>query len=269
MIRFDEQVVSDAGPGDLSPRIWSAYRTPSTSNDHNDLLAKLHMMRPDTDGSLRPTVAGVLMASPDARRWLPNAYIQAVAYRSTTIGTDTPDPYQVDAADIFGPLSTQTTLACQFVAKNMNVAAFKNLVRVDRPQFDMEAVFEAVVNAVAHRDYSTHGSKIRLRLFRDRLEIYSPGAIPNTMSVEDLPHLQATRNEVITSLLAKCSIPTNVPGLTTDRRTLMDRRGEGVPIILNNSLELSGREPDYRPIGDAELLLTIYAPADDTQDASS
>ena len=39
----------------------------------------------------------------------------------------------------------------------------------------MTAVFEAVVNAVAHRDYSVHGSKIRLRLFSDRLELYSPG----------------------------------------------------------------------------------------------
>ncbi len=48
--------------------------------------------------------------------------------------------------------------------------------------------------------------------------------------------------------------------LDTDRRTLMDRRGEGVCIILENSERLPGREPRYRLIDNAELLLTIHAP---------
>ena len=261
-MRFDEQTVPDATPDDLPREIWSRFRTARTGEDRNDVLAKLHLARRDESGSLRPTVAGVLMASTDPRRWLPNAYVQAVAYRGTTIRTGTLDPYQLDAADLTGSLDAQIAGACRFVARNMKVAAFKDQGRVDRPQFDMAAVFEAVVNAVAHRDYSIHGSKIRLRLFRDRLELYSPGAIPNTMSLQDLPHLQATRNEVVTSLLAKCSVPSNVPWLETPRRTMMDRRGEGVPLILDNSIRLSGREPEYRLIGDAELLLTIYAPAD-------
>ena len=91
------------------------------------------------------------------------------------------------------------------------------------------------------------------------MELYSRGGIPNSMSVEHLPHLQSARNEFITSLLAKCPVPRDVPCLTTDRRTMMDRRGEGVPLILDNSRRLSGREPDYRLIGDAELMLTIHA----------
>ena len=98
----------------------------------------------------------------------------------------------------------------------MKIATFKHLGRADQPQFDIEAVFEAVVNAVAHRDYSIHGSKIRLRLFEDRLELYSPGGIPNAMTVERLVHLQSSRNEVVTSLLAKCSVPVDVPWLRTD-----------------------------------------------------
>ena len=57
----------------------------------------------------------------------------------------------------------------------MFVKAWKKegLCRIDLPQYDMMAVFEAVTNAVAHRDYSMAGSKIRLRMFDDRLEIYS------------------------------------------------------------------------------------------------
>ena len=262
LIRFDEQTVPTAALGDLSDKLWDRFRTPLTGNDRSDVLAKLHLARTDEDGSLRPTVAGVLMASSDPTRWLPNAFIQAVAYRGTTIRASTDDPYQLDASDIIGPLNKQIDGACRFVARNMNVAAFKDQGRIDRPQFDMEAVFEAVVNAVAHRDYSIYGSKIRLHLFQDRLELYSPGAIPNIMSLQNLPHLQSTRNEVITSLLAKCPVPPEMPSFTTHRRTMMDKRGGGVPVILENSKMLSGRDPEYQLIGDAELLLTIYAPAD-------
>lgn len=124
----------------------------------------------------------------------------------------------------------------------------------------MSAVFEAVVNAVAHRDYSIYGSKIRLRMFEDRMELSSPGAIPNSMDIDDLDDLQSTRNDVIASLMAKMPVPDDA-WLTTHRRTMMDRRGEGVRVILDNSERLSGKTPDYRLIGGEELLLTIYAPA--------
>ena len=260
LIRFDEQTVPTATLDDLSDEIWDRFRTPLTGNDRGEVLAKLHLARTDEDGSLRPTVAGVLMASSDPTKWLPNAFIQAVAYQGTTIREQIDDPYQLDASDIIGPLNEQVEGACRFVARNMKVAAVKDQGRIDLPQFDMGAVFEAVVNAVAHRDYSIHGSKIRLHLFQDRLELYSPGALPNTMSLQDLPHLQSTRNEVITSLLAKYPVPQETPTFTTHRRTMMDKRGEGVPVILQNSKKLSGRDPDYKLIGDAELLLTIYAP---------
>ena len=74
--------------------------------------------------------------------------------------------------------------------------------------------------------------------------------------------LHMVRNEVLTSLLAKCPIPPDIPRLTTDRKTMMDRRGEGVPVILENSIKLSGRTPEYRLLGNAELMLTIFAPAE-------
>ncbi len=211
------------------------------------------------DGVLRSTVAGVLMAAQDPRNWMPNAFIQAVAYRGTGgVPAEPGDIYQLDAADITGPLDQQIIDACRFVMKNMTTTATKSLGRQDLPQFDMTAVFEAVVNAVAHRDYSIHGSKIRLRLFADRLEIYSPGAIANTMTVDSLAYRQSARNETITSLLARCPIPTNAP-FKTDRVTLMDKRGEGVRIILENSTKLAGKIPEYRLLDEAELLLTIYA----------
>ncbi|MGH8161177.1 MAG: ATP-binding protein, partial [Gammaproteobacteria bacterium] len=153
----------------------------------------------------------------------------------------------------------QITQACAFVARNAFVAAGKlpQGGRVDLPAFDALAVFEAVTNAVAHRDYSMAGAKIRLRVFADRLEIYSPGMLPNTMTPESLRFRQAARNEALTSLLARC--PVADAEVSKSRSHVMDKRGEGVGIILDRSEKLSGRVPEYEMIDNSELRLTIYA----------
>ena len=193
------------------------------------------------------------MACEQPHEFLANAFIQAVVYR----GTERNAAYQIDARDVVGPLDVQIAEAYKFVEKNMTVYGVKEPARRDIPQYAMQAVFEALANAVAHRDYSIQGSKIRLHMFSDRLEIFSPGAIPNTMTIESLSLRQAARNELLTSLLARCPLPFgDFPG---DRKFFMDKRGEGVPIILSASEKLSGRLPEYRVIDDAELLLTIFA----------
>jgi predicted HTH transcriptional regulator len=137
------------------------------------------------------------------------------------------------------------------------VAATKKPYRVETPQFSERAVFEAMVNAVAHRDYSVSGSKIRFFMFEDRLEIYSPGALPNTVTVESLALRQATRNELITSLLAESPVAETIGDV--GRGYYMEKRGDGVPIIFRESENLSGTKPVYQLIDDSELLLTIYA----------
>lgn len=270
LIRFDEQVVPDASIDELDPGLWQRFRTPRSPGDRDELLTKLAMARRDEDGTLRPTVAGVLLGTTEPHEWLANAYIQAVAYRGTE---PRPDPeggvYQVDAADIVGPLDRQVLEACHFVRKNMRVAASKELGRKDLPQYHLGAVFEALVNAVAHRDYSVYGSKIRLRMFADRLELYSPGALTNTMELDALALRQSARNEVLTSLLARCPIPDSQQWLPTTRGTLMDRRGEGVGIILAESERLSGKKPLYELIDEAELRLTIFAANGEVSDAQA
>lgn len=77
--------------------------------------------------------------------------------------------YQLDATDIVGPLNLYVTDAVGFVEKNMKVAAVKEPARRDIPQSLMQAVFEALVNTVAHQNYSIQGSKIRFPMFSDRL----------------------------------------------------------------------------------------------------
>jgi predicted HTH transcriptional regulator len=141
----------------------------------------------------------------------------------------------------------------------MWVAAIKAPGRIEFPQYSIRAVFEAIVNAVAHRDYSIHGSKIRLFMFADRLEIFSPGSLPNTITIDSIELRQATRNELITFLLSR--LPVSDPKQETGRQFFMEKRGEGVPIIFAESRKASGKQPVYRLIDDAELMLTIYSAA--------
>ena len=125
------------------------------------------------------------------------------------------------------------------------------------PQYSEEAVFEAVVNAVVHRDYSIRGSKVRLSMFEDRLEIQSPGSLPNNLTLESMEHRQVTRNEILASVLARMPVE-GIRG-STNRRYLMERRGDGVPIIIRETTELSGRRPEYSLVDDSEVLLNIGA----------
>ena len=268
IIRFDEQPVAGATVESLSSVLCDSFRTDRSDADADNFLRKLGIVAPDTSGIQRPTVAGVLVACDEPCRWLPNAYIQAVAYRGVSIqAASGTGPYQIDASDIEGPVPAQIADACRFVFKNMKISAVKSIGRQDRPQYDMPAVFEAVTNAVAHRDYSIHGSKIRLRLFEDRLELCSPGPVVNSLSVDSLRYRQAARNETLCSLLAKSAVP-GTDWLITGRSRIMEKRGEGVPIILDNSTALSGREPQYRLIDDSELMLTIYAADADARPVS-
>jgi ATP-dependent DNA helicase RecG len=253
LIRFDEQAVPHATTEDLEPQLYQRFRTPLSGESDQEFLIKLRLITQDDLGTWRPTVAGVLLTTRNPRQWIPNAFIQAVCYR----GTDRDASDQVDHKDIEGPIDEQILGACRFVKLNMKVAAYKSPGRVEVPQYAMPAVFEAVVNAVAHRDYAIYGSKIRLHMFSDRLELFSPGSLLNTLTIDSLHLRQVSRNELLTSLLARSAI--GMEGLSETRQYMMDKRGEGVPIILQKSEALSGKKPIYRLIDEAELLLTIYA----------
>ncbi len=253
LIRFDEQPIARADPEVLEPRLWKRFRTVISPVNDQEFLQKIQLIAVDEDGVLRPTVSGVLMAAEHPQEFIKTAYIQAVCYR----GAERNASYQLDAKDITGPLDMQVREACKFVERNMRIYAVKAPNRIETPQFSMNAVFEAVVNAVVHRDYSVYGSKIRLHLFTDRLEIFSPGTIPNTMTIESLSERQSARNELLSSLLARC--PMNVNAIGSQRSYIMDKRGEGVPIIITESEKLSGSKPEYQLIDDAELKLTIFA----------
>lgn len=267
LIRFDETPVPRATLAELDEALWRRFAPSAGAEPAELLLSKLAMAARDETGTWRPTVAGLLMASHHPERQLPGAFVQAVAYSGTHLVAATEAAYQRDAKDIVGPLDQQIFETCGFVRRHMSTAARKRVDggREDVPQFDLLAVFEAVTNAVAHRDYSMGGSKVRLRLFDDRLELYTPGDLANTMTPESLPFRQAARNEALTSLLARCPVgqEAGMDELARVRIRIMDKRGEGVPIILARSRLLSGKEPSYRLLDGSELLLTLFSAASD------
>lgn len=252
IIRFDEQEIADCGFDDMDALLLRRFLKPD-QGDPMDQLSRLHLLRLE-DGKVTPTVSGVLLCTLDPSRWLRNAEIIAVAHW----GENNDPNEQIDALEISGPLDRQIFDAFHFVRRNMYTAARKRLGRIDYPQYHLGAVFEAIVNAVAHRDYSLHAQRIRLFMFRDRMEIHSPGGLPNTLSLESMTRLSSPRNEVLASLFARY-YPVDDPAL--GKRYLMDRRGFGVEMILRESEALSGKRPLYEVIGDLELCLTIPAQA--------
>lgn len=251
VIRFDESPVPRTAPENLDDGLTRRFLREDGVLTEDD-LRKLRIVANDEDDIARITVAGMLLCTRDPGQWMPHAQIQAVSY----VGERQDINYQSDARDFGGPLDDQIIEALHFVRRNMRVAAMKTMARVETPQFSERAVFEALVNAVAHRDYSMVGARVRLHLFGNRLELYVPGALANTLTPDSMDLRQYSRNELIVSLLARCPV---WEGETLGRTHIMDRRGDGVPVILNESRKLSGRLPEYRLIDDSELQLVIWA----------
>lgn len=252
LIRFDEQVVPETSIQDFDDRLAARFKK-GEGEEIETSLRKLGLLREDDQGATRATVGGILFCSNDPTSWLRNAYVDAVAYK----GTERSPNYQLDAKRITGPLDRQIDEAWRFCLRNSRVEAHKGPARTETPQFSERALFEAIVNAVAHRDYSISVSHIRLSIYDNRLELCSPGSLPNTMTVESIDRRQATRNELIASVLARVPIPET--NLDLKRTYMMDKRGWGVPAILEESERLSGKRPVYEVVDESEVILTIYA----------
>ena len=197
LIRFDEQLVPQTTRDVIAPELKTRF----LRGDLPEItqLKKLYLIGDDESGELRLTVSGVLLLTARPADYLSSAYIQCVAYS----GSERNAEYQLDAQDCDGPVDEQIRHAFNFVKRNMRVEAVKRPGRIDIPQYDLAAVFEAIVNAVAHRDYAMHGARIRLHLFADRLELSTPGGLPNSLTVDSMDAHSITRNETLVNLLSR------------------------------------------------------------------
>lgn len=191
--------------------------------------------------SMLPTKAGLLLFGRDPQRWVRSSAILLARYPGTEMGD------RFIKEEVQGPLPAQIRKAEAFVLSNMRrEVRLLGLERVEESEYPVEAVREAIVNAVAHRDYRIGGEEIRILIFRDRIEFYSPGRLPGHVTVDNLVNERFSRNEVIVQVLSDMGYIERL-GYGIDRmiRTMAE---EGLPAPLFEEtaagfrVTLSGRD---------------------------
>ncbi|PKO22148.1 MAG: transcriptional regulator [Chloroflexi bacterium HGW-Chloroflexi-1] len=196
---FESRPVPDAALDDLDPNAIHTYLdalgAPAGGAWTKVLLARGCLTQ--TPAGLTPTYAGMLLFGRQPQRFLHNAEIILVRY---------PGPVMQDEFlrhDAAGTLPDQIRQAEAFVAANMRRGMkIRGFTREETAEYPISVVREAIVNAVAHRDYAIRGEGIRVLMFSDHLEVYSPGRLPGHVTLDNLIHERFSRNEAIVQALS-------------------------------------------------------------------
>jgi ATP-dependent DNA helicase RecG len=185
-----------------------------------------------------PTLAGILLFGRKPQQHLPYAQINAARFPGTDSSFD-----PVDRKDLGGRLLEVIDQAERFLDLHLPVPhEIHGFEPEPKPELPKEALREAVVNAVAHRDYTIRGP-IRLFIFDDRIEIHTPGRPPNGVDTEAMRSgAHVVRNPWIYARLSDA-------GLVT-------RAGTGIRRIVRLVREATGREVGIE-VRDFEVLLTL------------
>ncbi len=167
---------------------------PSTSPEEMLLLRGCLVRR---DDHLSPTFAGLLLFGHDTQRWVPSSEILVVRYAGRAMD----DSFIRE--ELRGSLPEQIRQAEAFIVSNMRRGVrLEGLERIEETEYPVEAVREALVNAVAHRDYRIRGDEIRVMFFADRVTFYSPGRLPGHVTIDNLVDERFSRNETIVQVLS-------------------------------------------------------------------
>ncbi len=218
-----------------------------------------HKLAAETDAGVVPTHLGVLLFAERPEESLPGAFIDMAAYRHATA-----DGNSADSRRITGPVPEQIGQVLTYFGSSPLVPTMSRKGpdgRRDYPSYVRTALQEAVVNAVVHRDYEVRGSQIIIRLFPDRIEFQNPGALYNTLTVEnvDAGCQPVRRNQFLAGFMRDYRSP-----LTGT--SFMEARGEGFLNLVRDSQRLSGRRPDLEQIGQATKLIIHAATHEDDLD---
>lgn len=200
---FEARPAPGAVLADLDPSVVLAYvdQLPGTVGEGwQRVLASRGCLSPlDTESSerLTPTYAGILLFGRHPQRFLRNAQITLIRYPGTGMG----DEFTRDEAT--GTLPEQIRRAETFVTANMRRGMrIGGMARTEVTEYPLPVVREAIVNAVAHRDYAIRGDDVRVLMFSDRMEIYSPGRLPGHVTLDNLLTERFSRNEAIVQVLS-------------------------------------------------------------------
>jgi ATP-dependent DNA helicase RecG len=195
---FEQETAVGAKPADLDENLIAEYaekrrlRGPRGERlSSADLLADSGAL--DEEG--RVTVAGLLLFGRNPQRLFPQSGAVLVRFPGTRpIGGEGPPGY-MRREEIGGSLGQVIEGLWNTVWEDVrHESVVSGLKRIDLPEYPPFAVREAVVNAVAHRDYRLSGRRIEVRMFDDRLEVISPGGLPGHITLDNIVEEHFSRN---------------------------------------------------------------------------
>jgi predicted HTH transcriptional regulator len=226
---FDEQPLPELDSEAIDFRAASESFAPLRKLQERDLTT-LRIMT-DYQGRNVPTIGGMLLFGRERLRYFPDSWIQVGRFA----GTDR--AVIEDHARLQGSLISGIEEAIAFIGKHSTRGATIGPVRrTDRWSLPSAAVREAVINAVAHADYSQTGAPIRVALYDDRLEIENPGLLPFGLTVADLPlGVSKLRNRVI--------------GRVFHELGLIEQWGSGIQRMIAACRDAGLAPPEFKEIG--------------------
>jgi len=200
---YEEEVAPGARRSDLDDEIIQEYiakreerlrRQLNLSTD--ELLLEIGAIKEDG----RPTIAGLLLFGSCPQSFLPQSGLVFVRFVGTERRGEAGLPGYGRREEIEGPLPRLIEKAWEVIWEEMRIGAVvRGLVREERTEYPPFAVREALVNAVAHRDYRIRGRRIEVFMFDDRLEVTSPGGLPGYITLDNIVEEHFSRNPRIVS----------------------------------------------------------------------
>ena len=196
-VDFETETVPGARPEDLDTETLGEYlsrretRTGSRAPSVSQLMVEIGAT--DRDGN--PTLIGVLLFGRNPQAFLPQSGVSFVKFLGTEPRGEDGGVGYGRRAELTGPLAAIIERAWSIVFDEMRIGATVNgLEREEVLEYPRRAVREALINAVAHRDYRIAGRRIEIRMYADRLEIISPGGLPGYMTLDNLVEEHFSRN---------------------------------------------------------------------------
>jgi ATP-dependent DNA helicase RecG len=198
-----------------------------------------------------PTLAGVMSFSKYPQAYFPQLCVTAVSLPGLEMGETGDDEERfIDNQRITGAIPDMIDTAVDFVRRN---SRNKTIVdadgkRRDKLEYPTKAVREAVLNGLVHRDYSVHTQNVpvRIEMYRDRMEIISPGGLYGKITIDSLGSVHPdTRNAVLANILELLHVTENrysgIPTIRSECRKwglpapiFEARRGAFKVIFYNN-----------------------------------